>query len=347
MLTYRRGIFAWLLVSGVLVACNNREKPSQQDQFSQKTPTYRLPAAELHGFKKTTRTQEEATLQDAYATRAVTLQQAARRAYFAAHPDEKKFAAANVCSAAAASFDWRAHGRVTPVRDQGTCGACWAFATDAAFESSYIDKQSKTVTGSVQDLLDCARRDYDCRGGNWAFAYLEATGTTDDSAYGYQEKKGVCRVNLPRQYKAFNWNYIVPKNKRIPMVLEIKTALCERGPIASAATMTDAWRSYTAEAHYNFTQPFEEHSADDANHAVLIVGWDNAKGTKGAWLVKNSWGTGWGLDGYMWITYDSDNMGDSAAWVQAPDPKLLFSPSLKLSLDKIQGQYLELQTRIQ
>ena len=135
----------------------------------------------------------------------------------------------------------------------------------------------------------------------------------------------------------------------MPTVAEIKTALCSRGPIGTAVTITDAFLKYNQADHYDFSKPFSEQSTEDANHTVLIVGWDDTKGEdqKGAWLVKNSWGTGWGIDGYMWIKYDADNIGDSAAWVQAPDEKIPMSTRLQDSLKSLQTQYAVSEGKLQ
>lgn len=347
----RTGVTAAIVLVGFLFAgCNTSKKSSTnlQTPAPTPTPTYRLPVSELAGFQKTPESQQEAKTQHTFATRILGLQEQGRRAYFNLHPEEKRFAAANVCSPTASAFSWRDFaGRVTSVRDQGHCGACWAFASDGAFESSYVDKQSTQVTASPQDLLDCARTGYDCRGGNWVFGYIETSGTAADADYPYTGVKGACRANVQRNYKAALWDYVVPNNARMPTVSEIKSVLCKRGPIGAAVTITDAFRSYNKEDHYDFSQPFDEHSDLDPNHVVVIVGWDDSKGNdpKGAWLVKNSWGTNWGIDGFMWIKYNSNNIGDSAAWVQAPDPKVAFSLQLKNAFDKAQSQYMFVQTQ--
>jgi len=93
----------------------------------------------------------------------------------------------------------------------------------------------------------------------------------------------------------------------IPTVDEVKEAICAHGAVAASVRATPAFHHYTGGV-------FNEHDPGPTNHAILLVGWDDSKG---AWLLKNSWTTNWGENGYMWIAYDSNSVGHAAAWVHA------------------------------
>ncbi|MBI4928909.1 MAG: hypothetical protein HY835_14170 [Anaerolineae bacterium] len=209
------------------------------------------------------------------------------------------------CVASAAQFNWADKNAVTPVKDQGPCGSCWAFGTHGAFEGSYAILNKNLINTSEQDTLDCSGAG-SCGGGWWAFQYLIDTGSADESEYAYVAKKGGCRADVKHPYKAVTWGY-VNSTVAIPSVAELKAALCEYGPLAIAVNVTPAFQAYTGGV-------FNEKNPGNVNHAITLIGWDDAKK---AWRIKNSWGTAWGESGYMWIAYDSNKVGYGAAWVQA------------------------------
>jgi C1A family cysteine protease len=209
------------------------------------------------------------------------------------------------CDATASSFSWVDQGCVTPIRDQGSCGSCWAFGTHAAFEGSYAVINQDLVDTAEQQTLDCSGVG-SCAGGWWAFQYLVDTGSTAETDYPYTAQDGTCQTGVQSLYTAAAWGYVDP-SVEIPSVDALKGALCDYGPIAVAVTATPAFQGYTSGV-------FNEHSSATVNHAVTLVGWDDSMQ---AWRIKNSWGTAWGEAGYMWIAYDSNQIGYGAAWVQA------------------------------
>ncbi len=222
-------------------------------------------------------------------------------------------AALGSCSPTAKEFDWRDHGGTTDPRDQGGCGSCWAFATHGAYEGSYAILSNQLENTSEQDTLDCSGAG-SCAGGWWAFDYLIATGAAEEADYSYTAVQGTCKSSVDRPYKALAWGY-VDSSQPIPKVAALKTALCQYGPLAVAVRATSAFQAYTSGV-------FNENDSGNVNHGVTLIGWDDSKK---AWLIKNSWGTGWGMSGHMWIAFDSNSIGYAAAWCQAkavePPPK--------------------------
>jgi cathepsin L len=233
-------------------------------------------------------------------------------------------------------FSWRDHGKVTPVRDQGNCGSCWAFTAMGAFESAYLIRNNQTIDGSEQEMIDCTAGS--CAGGWWmdAFDLLIKKGTASESAYAYHAQEGPCR-NVATPYRATSWGYVA-KDGATPTVAAMKQALLRHGPLAVAVNATTAFQHYKGGV-------FNEHNTGAINHGVLIVGWDDKKGAHGAWLIKNSWGTTWGEAGYMWIEYGSNRIGDHAAWVEAKSSYFHLSDRFFKLLPNIQPHTDKLQVK--
>lgn len=233
------------------------------------------------------------------------LEQAKLQAKVAQPLEELKKMLLGQCMADAAKFNWADYNGVTPIKDQGSCGSCWAFGTHAAFEGSYAILNKVIIDSSEQDTLDCNGK-YDCNGGWWAYQYLIDKGSAKEADYPYTAKKGTCKTGVDRPYKAVAWGY-VDSTVEIPSVAALKKALCAYGPLGVAVAVTSAFQAYK-------TGVFNEKSDAQINHAVTLVGWDDSKQ---AWRIKNSWGTAWGEAGYMWIAYSSNKIGYGASWVQA------------------------------
>jgi C1A family cysteine protease len=224
-----------------------------------------------------------------------------------AKPSGKKAGelAAGVCSADAPYFNWADYHDVTPIRDQGNCGSCWDFGTLGAFEGSWAIINGVQINCSEQDVLDCSGAG-SCAGGWWAYQYLIDKGVADAADYPYTAAQGTCNLNVKRPYKASVWGY-VDNNNEIPTVAAIKAALCQYGPLGITVAVTPAFQAYTGGV-------FNEGSTASINHAITLVGWNDALQ---AWRIKNSWGTGWGECGFMWIAYGTNSVGYGASWVQA------------------------------
>lgn len=215
---------------------------------------------------------------------------------------------ANVCAASKSKFNYRDIGKVSPVKNQSNCGSCWAFAAMGAYESNYLLRNNRTVDVSEQDIVSCAGAG-SCAGG-WhdnVFNYMMTNGVASESGIPYRATNGSCRTNVSKPYRAVNWGFVTVKDD-VPSVSELKNALCKHGSLAVCVKVTNAFRAYTGGV-------FNENDNGWINHVVTLVGWDDEKG---AWLIKNSWGTWWGDNGYMWIKYGANSIGYAAAWVKAP-----------------------------
>jgi hypothetical protein len=262
------------------------------------------------------------------------------------------------------TFDWRTLHKVTPVRNQAPCGSCWAFSACAAYESNYMIRNDTTPDLSEQQVLDCSGAGTCKGGWHaTVFEYLLSTGIGRDADYtAYSGNKVACSANPEHGYRAVSWGYVTDElipgspNGRMPTVQELKQSLLENGPLAVCLLVTSSFGSYTsgvieplkkAGETYSYNVTVNEngtlrsktltftYQSDGSltgldafgnkcypiNHGVLLVGWDDYQG---AWLIKNSWGTGWGDTcgygserGYGWIKYNAENIGAGAAWVRA------------------------------
>ncbi len=210
----------------------------------------------------------------------------------------------------ASAFNWVTQGKVTPVRNQGGCGSCWVFGTMAAFESSWAIRNNQMIDTSEQDVLSCSKTvagSGSCSGGwmEWVAQYLQAKGTGTEASKPYTASNGTCTA-IAKPYFASAWGFVAGTG--LPSVAQLKAALVQHGVLSVGVNATSAFQAYSGGV-------FNQNVAG-LNHCVAIVGWDDSMGG-GAWLIKNSWGTGWGLGGYMWIKYGANGIGSHAVWVDA------------------------------
>lgn len=217
------------------------------------------------------------------------------------------------------SFDWRELGGCTPIKNQGGCGSCWAFGTIAPIECNILIKDHVEVDLSEQWLVSCNQNSWGCRnGGWWAHSYFHwkmdqcnGTGAVLEEDFPYVARDVPCDGPYAHPYTIDTWHY-VGFSQGTAQIDAIKQAIMTYGPVSTACAVTQAFAAYTG-GIFNENDPNAE-----LNHAVALVGWDDTQGTNGIWFLRNSWGTGWGEDGYMRIEYDVCKVGYATCYVVYP-----------------------------
>jgi C1A family cysteine protease len=211
--------------------------------------------------------------------------------------------------APAASWDWRTMSGVTPVKNQNPFGACWAFAALGDLESKVLLGESVVYDYSELNIQACNVTSSNCNAGGNAWMstnYLTLLGSVDESCNPYP---GGCPtptcINPACSYlkQVTEWK-VIPND-----VDAIKAAIQTYGPV-----YTSMYASFSGFGTYNGTGCMTYSGTESTNHAVLIVGWDDdlCGSGVGGWIVKNSWGTSWGDNGYFYITYGSASIGSNS-----------------------------------
>jgi len=230
-------------------------------------------------------------------------------------------------------FDWRETGKVSPVRNQGSCGSCYAFAAIGNFESKMLVDGGGLSDFSENNVKECEWWGSSCAGGNyWRVAsFLAAKGTVLESCDPYVPSNVACNSSCPFQRTMLEWWVI--SSEVMPSVDVLKSYIQTYGPVYTTlyAGYYDAWD--TEFGNYDGSYTLYYTGTEEPNHAVLIVGWDDDllhAGGQGAWIVKNSWGTSWGgpcgygtEGGYFTIAYGSAQIGTHSSLLhgwQAYDP---------------------------
>jgi len=211
----------------------------------------------------------------------------------------------SVIKALPTSFDWRTKGAVTPVKNQGQCGSCWAFSSTGNVEGQHFLSGQKLVGLSEQNLVDCDHEcmpydgesscDSGCEGGLMpnAFHYIASNnGIDSETSYPYEAVDGTCsfkRADVAA--KITNWT-MVSQNET-----QMAAYMYQHGPLSIAAD-AEEWQFYVFGV-------FEGPCGTSLDHGILIVGYGSEIDWLGLeidyWWVKNSWGADWGLDGYLMI----------------------------------------------
>lgn len=219
------------------------------------------------------------------------------------------------------SFDWRKQNKVTPVEDQQQCGSCWAFSTAGCLESAYAIKNNvaATQTFSKQQIVDCSHAccmeegqqvcNSGCSGGwmwNAMTDIMSWGGLETQDAYPYTGEDGTCQMSGPYYAALKNYTCLSSPNGADETTL-MPTFLVNAGPL-SIAFNADLIMDYSS----GIVNPSSAADCDPTtlDHAVLIVGYDTdqSSGTP-YWIVKNSWSSSWGENGYFRIARGSGACG--------------------------------------
>jgi PKD repeat protein len=200
------------------------------------------------------------------------------------------------------SYDWRDYGVVTNIQNQGSCGSCWAFGTIGSYESCIAVAGGGLDDLSEEWLLDCNTSGYGCGGGWWGYDDMY-DGVPLESCYPYVGSAGTCYTGCPKYHPMAAW-YYVGNSSSVPSTTDLKNAIYNQGPISVAVYVDYYFQAYSGGI-------FSNTASYQPNHAVILVGWNDSGGY---WIMKNSWGTGWGESGYMRIEYGANNIGYAASY---------------------------------
>lgn len=213
----------------------------------------------------------------------------------------------------AASIDWTTKGAVTPVKNQGQCGSCWAFSTTGSLEGLNFNKNGDLKSFSEQQLVDCSGSygNLGCNGGlmDSAFKYVEDKGIELESTYPYTAADGTCQYDASKVvFKNTGYNDVPASD---PAQL---AAAVNKGPVSVAIEADQfGFQFYSGGV-------FDGSCGTQLDHGVLVVGYGTDSG-KDFWKVKNSWGGSWGEEGYIRMIKTSDKgPGQCGLQLQASYP---------------------------
>nr|AAY45871.1 cathepsin L-like cysteine proteinase [Longidorus elongatus] len=202
------------------------------------------------------------------------------------------------------SVDWRKEGYVTKVKDQGSCGSCWAFSATGSLEGQHYKQTGKLVSLSEQNLVDCDVNgdDEGCNGGymDGAFQYVETNkGIDTEASYPYKGRDGRCRFKS-EDVGATDTGFVdIPEGNETLLEAAIATV----GPVSVAIDAASfKFQFYSHGVYYD-----RSCSPEYLDHGVLAVGYNSTKDGKQYYIVKNSWSEDWGDDGYILMSRRKNN----------------------------------------
>jgi len=203
------------------------------------------------------------------------------------------------------TFDWSQKGATTPIYDQGQCGSCWAFSATETIES-YWFLAGNALTGlSMEQIVDCDTTDDGC-GGGWtydAYQYVQGAGGIESyNDYPYTAgggQAGSCAFNSQEVVAQISgWQYVTQSQDEGAML----NWATSNGPI-SVCVDASQWSSYTG----GTVTP--DQCTTNLDHCVQLTGFGTDSNGLAFWNIRNSWGSDWGLSGYIWLQQGQNTCG--------------------------------------
>ncbi|MED6188322.1 putative cellulose expressed protein 1 [Stylosanthes scabra] len=190
------------------------------------------------------------------------------------------------------AIDWRQNGAVTPIKNQGSCGCCWAFSTDAATEGIHQITTGNLVSLSEQELVDCDTVDHGCEGGlmeNGFQFIIKNGGITTESNYPYKGVDETCDTSKEAPPAAQIKGY-----EKVPANSEdaLQRAVANQPVSVAIDASGSAFQFYSSGV-------FTGDCGTQLDHGVTTVGYGADDDGTEYWIVKNLWGTEWGEEGYI------------------------------------------------
>lgn len=206
------------------------------------------------------------------------------------------------------TVNWTTQGWVGPVQNQGQCGSCYSFAAAAALEAQYYNKTKTFVLLSEQNIIDCTYSygNDGCDGGafQYAFEYVMDGGIDSLAAYPYTSANGTsdgtCQYVASESVTSDNGWWNIEQGSE----LALQQAVALVGPVAVGIDASLPTFNYYRSGVYEEAGC----TAADIDHAVTVVGYGTTSSGQDYWLIQNSWGTSWGIDGYMMMARNDGNM---------------------------------------